>query len=248
MTYRHRFGLSDLGFELTTDWEDLYCFWRSYTRSFQTDAPPKVRYIAKRGPQPALYWAGDEPRPVRREVDLYPLLEDLFLRDLLLLMQRRYPVYHAAVTARDGGATIFLGEPNAGKSSLCVERVRQGERYLSDEMAAVDGNDVIALPRPISFNTLENPGHLLPRGDSRFESLSYRFLDRQGQWETAELFIPEPTRCAAAGERWPIEGVTLLESVEDGPPRLIPQAGPARRAHLEIHRFDRPKWGAKIAT
>jgi hypothetical protein len=237
MTYRHRFGLPDIGFELETDWEALHRFWRAYTCYFQTEAAPKVLYIAKRRPEPVLHWAGDVARRLQREVDIFPLLEELFLRDLIILVQQRYPVYHAAVTARGGRASIFLGEPNAGKSSLCVARVREGETYLSDEMAAVDGEEVIALPRPISFNNIENPDHLLPRADSLFEAISYDFIDRQGQTRMAELFIPTPTRSAVAGERFSIQGVTLLESVENGPPRLIPLTGPARRAHLAMHRL-----------
>jgi hypothetical protein len=230
----HRFGFGDFAFELETDWPALADHWRRYTAFFETGLEPTVRYKAWRQGNPVLERTGHASQQVERDIDLYPMLEDAFLTDLVSLVGRSFPVYHGAVLAEGGEATIYLGEPNAGKSTLCVERVQKGATYLSDEMAAVDGNQVIAIPRPICFNNLENPPDLIPDGDKRFEGFGYAFVDKAGQMRQARFFLPPPERTARAGRRFPIKDVVFLDSVANGPPKQILLAGPEKRARLAL--------------
>jgi hypothetical protein len=229
-----RFGFADFSFELETDWEALADHWRQYTAFFKTESEPKVRYRARRRGTPVLERTGRAPQVYERDIDLYPMLEDAFLSDLVSLVGKRFPVYHSAVLAEGSQATIYLGEPNAGKSTLCVERVQKGATYLSDEMAAVDGNQVIALPRPICFNNLENPPQLIPSGDKRFESFGYEFVDKAGQMRSARFFLPRSEMTARAGDRFPIKEIVFLDSVENGPPKQIPLVGAEKRARLAL--------------
>lgn len=233
----HRFGFSGFAFELETDWGALADHWRRYTAFFETRSEPKVRYKAWRGETPVLERTGWAPQYYERDIDLYPMLEDAFLKDLVSLVGSSFPVYHSAVLAEGNEATIYLGEPNAGKSTLCVERVQKGAIYLSDEMAAVDGNQVIALPRPICFNNLENPPQLMPVGDGRFESFGYEFVDKAGQMRRAQFFLPRSETTAQAGDRFPIKEVVFLDSVENGPPKQIPLVGSEKRARLALSRL-----------
>jgi hypothetical protein len=230
----HRFGFSNVAFELETDWEALADHWRRYTAYFATESEPTVRYKARRTSTPVLERTGRIPCYYQRDIDLFPMLEDAFLKDLVSLVGKHFPIYHSAVVADGGQATIFIGEPNAGKSTLCVERVQTGATYLSDEMAAVDGNQVIALPRPICFNNLENPSELMPLGDQRFASFGYDFVDKAGQMRRSQFFLPRPQRSARAGDRFPIKEVVFLDPVENGPPRQIPLDGAEKRARLAL--------------
>ena len=189
------------------------------------------------GSVPVFERTGHEPRYLKRTIDFYPILEDAFLRDLVSKMSSRYPVYHAAVLAKNGEATIFLGEPNAGKSTLCAESVKNGWTYLSDEMAAVDRDEVIALPRPISFNDLENPARIMPFGDRRFEELGYDFFDKKGIVRRTHCFLPRPMLAAQAGERFPIKKVVWLESIENGPPIHHILSGAEMRGRLALNRL-----------
>jgi hypothetical protein len=230
----HRFGFSDVAFELETDWQALADHWRRYTAFFETGSKPRVRYRLRRKNTPLLERTGRTPCYYERDIDLFPMLEDAFLKDLVSLVGKHFPIYHSAVVADGGRATIYIGEPNAGKSTLCVERVQKGATYLSDEMAAVDGNQVIALPRPISFNNLENPTELMPLGDHRFKSFGYDFIDKAGHMRRSQFFLPRGQSSARAGDRFPIKEVVFLDPVENGPPRQIPLHGAEKRARLAL--------------
>jgi hypothetical protein len=231
----HRFGFLDFSFELETDWEALADHWRRYTAFFRTGSEPRMRYKAWRGEKPILERTDGKPHYCERDIDLYPMLEDAFLSDLVFLVGEHFPVYHGAVIAVGNQATIYLGEPNAGKSTLCVEQVQKGAIYLSDEMAAVDGNQVIALPRPICFNSLENPPELMPSADGCFKAFGYDFVDKAGHMRRAQFFLPQTERTARAGDRFPIKEVVFLDSVENGPPKKIPLVGPEKRARLALN-------------
>ena len=60
-----------------------------------------------------------------------------FLLHRLLGRVRSHIVIHAGVVARHGQATVLVGESGFGKSTLALELVRRGYRFLSDEFAAI---------------------------------------------------------------------------------------------------------------
>jgi hypothetical protein len=59
---------------------------------------------------------------------------------------------HAGAVMRAGKGYLFVGTSGAGKSSLCLEAVRRGYRYLSDECLVTDGTTVWGIPRAIQFD------------------------------------------------------------------------------------------------
>jgi hypothetical protein len=146
-------------------------------------------------------------------------------------------VVHAAVTARGGRATVFLGDSGAGKSTLAVERVRAGHVYLSDEIAAIRGDEVLAVPRPIKLHDDVAIAGLRPEGDDRFEPRGYEYVDLERQRRRAMLYLPRPPLVASAGERLALGDVFLLERGEDGPPIQRLLDGAERRARLALARL-----------
>ena len=59
------------------------------------------------------------------------------------------PVLHAAVLAGPAGAVAICGPSGSGKSTLAAAAALQGWTYLSDDMALIDGDDVVPFARPI---------------------------------------------------------------------------------------------------
>jgi hypothetical protein len=234
----HRFGLGDLCFELSTDHDELLGFWQLYTARFPATGDPGPTYAALVRPEPSFTGSDGLRRGVEQPVDLFALLEGAFLDDLIRELGRHGQVIHAAATAHDGRATLFLGASDAGKSTLCVERVRAGHVYLSDEIAVIRGDEVLAVPRPISLADDEASAGLRPDDDDRFESLGYDYTDRQRRRRRALLYLPRSPLVAGAGERYSWGDVVLLERGESGPPSRRVLDGAERRARLALSRFE----------
>lgn len=238
---RHRFGIGRLGFELETDWERLHGFWSGYTTQFQSNAEPLIRYRATVSGGPVFERLGTRHRELSNRADLFSVLESAFLDDCIGLVSRNFPVYHAASVAFDGVADVYLGASNAGKSTLVANLVKSGGVYLTDEMTCIDNKEVIALPRPIAFNDLDNPPELLPWGDDAFRTDEYRFVDRSEIERTAYFFLPR--NAALAGSRFPLGKVFLLRRGHLGPPEKIELQGAELRARLALGRFRVPVRG-----
>jgi HprK-related kinase A len=63
----------------------------------------------------------------------------------------QYLLLHSAVVERNGRALLLIGEPEAGKSTLCSLLAYNGWRFFSDELAIIDPSDrqLRAHPKPI---------------------------------------------------------------------------------------------------
>ena len=61
---------------------------------------------------------------------------------------------HAAVAERDGLAVVLPASMEAGKTTLVTALVRDGFRYLSDELAAIDPTtgQIVAYPKPLGLD------------------------------------------------------------------------------------------------
>ncbi len=118
-----------------------------------------VRYRVTGGP-PCLE-RGDELRcVVDDERDLAPVFE----RDLYDQALARSPglALHAAALGWPGGAWILAGPSGAGKTTLALALLGRGARYLTDELALIDGAaSVRGLTRPL---TLPDPAAEIPPG------------------------------------------------------------------------------------
>jgi hypothetical protein len=126
---------------------------------------------------------------------------------LLLGRQRRVMVHAAAVVAPDGGAWLLAADTHGGKTSTCVNLIRAGCDYLSDDHvvigpgAGTGGLRVAGWPRRF---------HL----DEGFEE--GRSAGRRAPVDPARY--GPGRRCAAA----PLAGVLLPRIQADAPTRAAP--------------------------
>jgi HprK-related kinase A len=64
----------------------------------------------------------------------------------------RFLLVHSAVVEKGGGALLLPAPPGSGKSTLCAALVCRGWRLLSDELAILRPNGLLApIPRPVSL-------------------------------------------------------------------------------------------------
>ena len=123
-----------------------------------------------------------------------------------ILLQREYLVLHAsAVTFKDNGSAIFVGEKGEGKSSLAAALHAHGHGFLSYDVVAPETTEISTLPPPVprpklwpeAIHLLEKNPEDYPRiindVDKRNYRVSQRFYNR-----------PEPLHCIyllSEGER-----------------------------------------------
>ena len=87
-----------------------------------------------------------------RENEVYPHVATLiFVRACEALQEKL--LFHAAVLEKGGTAIVFPGEAGSGKTTLAAALVLYGFRFFSDEIAAlnVDNLSVSPLPLPMSI-------------------------------------------------------------------------------------------------
>ena len=99
---------------------------------------------------------------------------------------------HASVAERDGLAVVLPAAMEAGKTTLVTALVRDGFRYLSDEVAAIDPltGEIVAYPKPLGLD----PGSWRLFPDLAPESVAGIF---DQQW----LVNPDRIRPAATARR-----------------------------------------------
>jgi hypothetical protein len=115
----------------------------------------------------------------------------LMLSLLWLLPQHGLYALHANSLVRDGVGVFFSGSSGSGKSTLSLSLIRQGWRYLSDDITLIrhcqDGIEAIAFQKGFSFdpnlvNHYPELNHPLEtpffNGQKRFLDISLIYPDR----------------------------------------------------------------------
>ncbi len=144
----------------------------------QTSRPPLDFAIKARPQNP-----GDTPTltidgEVRRLNDP-ALLEGHVYENILhtiLSRVRSHFLIHAGVVSLNGQGLILSGKGGHGKTTLVLELVRRGFRFLSDEMAALGRQDRLVHPFPRSLRI--RPGTLELTGFAASEKKAATWLDK----------------------------------------------------------------------
>lgn len=116
------------------------------------------RYLTIRADESALrcYFDGDEePYYEARGRDDFLLLFERTLINLFLdFLPRSTLVFHGAGFYRAGRLVGFLGEPDAGKSTLASEFMFEGWTFVSDELLVLDetGRCLYPFPKPLNLD------------------------------------------------------------------------------------------------
>jgi hypothetical protein len=89
---------------------------------------------------------------VRAKIDnAYPV--GVHLADFLILnlLEKGYTPLHCAAIASQDTGTLIIGPPDSGKSLTTILALKQGFRYLSEDVTFVDGKNVYANPYTSTF-------------------------------------------------------------------------------------------------
>lgn len=172
----------------------------------------------------------DSALPLSPELD-YRLASEVVLRAIEHGAGRSVMLHAAAVTDPAGRALVLVADSGVGKTTAALTLCRRGYGYLTDELAVLDGPDVLALPKPLCLvdgrsetKLLRGPDELgLGEAPPRARVGGFVILARNpshaGEPALAPLAGIEalqallPHACALPSLPAPLEGLALLGHV-----------------------------------
>jgi len=157
---------------------------------------------------------------------LYALGEWYVTRCWAEQIVKRYVICHAATVERNGVATMMVGEPGAGKSTLALNLLARGYRYLSDEFAIIDPKTLEAMPLPNGLNVKNEESAVW--GSSRLNLIALPYpRGFRPRYDSAYCCIPPQTAVPPPGARFPIRTIAFLEGKPGTEPaeKVKPTAG-----------------------
>ena len=133
-------------------------------------------------------------------------------------------LFHAGAVERDGRVVMVLGVSGKGKSTLTAALVREGYRYLSDEIVAVDiaSGEVWPYPKALDLHPDSLPLLDLDAGAASLQlpgSKAKVLPDRIGSVGSGGgrpallVFLAEPAVPSAAAGAAPVEAVPPAEAL-----------------------------------
>jgi hypothetical protein len=148
-----------------------------------------------------------------------------FLFNYLLDQTRDFFIIHGAALADREQGLILAAASGLGKSTLTLELLRRGKKFLSDELACLDreGGELRAFPRALSISRpvlegfLEAGGGKLPSPERIIEDQTKIMID-------VEALFPNPylTRCR-------LQTIVFIE-----PPALTPHGDQTQTMELRL--------------
>ena len=187
-------------------------------------------------------------RSVMREDDAAFLLFELLAMEFG--NRTRRPVVHAGVFMVDGGAVLYLGDRQQGKSSLTFAAWRRGHAILGDDRItlAIEDDAVRSLPKCLKLRL----DHSLPRAEWRSlvpqDSAFVGTLKGDSRWILSRR-LPGVLDSHVAV---PVRAVAVLRRIDAGPTHIdevattealadaLPMATVGENTPLDVLRFLKP--------
>lgn len=137
------------------------------------------------------------------------LLDGFVYENILTAMitrVRSHTLIHAGVVSSGGRGILFVGDARHGKTTLVLELIRRGFKFLSDETAALSRNDHMVYPFPRSLRirpgTLKLLGLPIPLPDTPV-------------WLGKLIMDIEEVQPGGLGEPVPVSHIVLLTNHTD---------------------------------
>lgn len=140
---------------------------------------------------------------------------------------RSHFLIHAGVVSESGQGIILAADSSHGKTTLVLELVRRGFKFLSDEMAALGRADQQVHPFPRSLRI--RPGTLELAGFPEAVSGAPTWLDKL-------LLDIEEIQPGSMGQASAINHIVILQDPDETQPQ--PPAGPERELGVLVDRLD----------
>lgn len=180
----------DFTYTLHTDAPEVLDFFRRLYGRFRVSLagaePPLAYYVLSEKSRPAgpcLLWADGRACFLPTGPALGPCAESVITSSALLRV-RSHLILHAVAVSRNGHGLILAGLSGSGKTTLCMELLRRGFSFLSDELACLsrETHEIFPFPKALGVRDLATAGAL--------------GIDLSGRL---------PVRTAAGDEKWMVD-------------------------------------------
>jgi len=113
-------------------------------------------------------------------VDSLIKLQEFFLDDFIGFTRDQYYLLHSAIVVKNGKAILLPGASRSGKSTLCIALLKNGFKYISDEIAAIDLKTFRASGFPRAISIREKTLRLFPTLNPEINCCQYQLLNTRG--------------------------------------------------------------------
>jgi hypothetical protein len=139
--------------------EMMYPRFLSRIENVDAAAHLTCRVLVKKGERDRVpgIWLNGRSLGINPGIDLETIAPDLVLNAVLKKV-RSYFMIHASVIAKGSKGVLIAADSGGGKTTLALELVQRGFKFLSDEIAPISRSDGLVHPFPRALNL--RPGTL----------------------------------------------------------------------------------------
>lgn len=141
-------------------------------------------------------------------VEVLLVLQEHFLNDFIKSTRDQYYLLHSAVLVKKRKAVVFPGVSKSGKSTISIALLKDGFKYLSDEIAAINLSTLRATGFPRAIVMREKTLSLFPNLGPEINHLRYELLN-SGKVREIHYGIPSGKNLATMNKSFPISAIVF---------------------------------------
>lgn len=141
-------------------------------------------------------------------LELLLILQEFFLNDFIKSSRDQYYLLHSAVLVKRGKAVLLPGISKSGKSTISIALLKDGFKYLSDEIAAINLSTLRVTGFPGAIAMREKTLSLFPNLEPEINHLRYQLLN-SGKVREIHYGIPSGRNLASMNKSFPISVIVF---------------------------------------
>lgn len=141
-------------------------------------------------------------------LELLLTLQEHFLHDFIKFTRDQYYLLHSAILVKRGKAVLLPGVSKSGKSTMTIALLKEGFKYISDEIAAIDLNTLGASGFPRAIVMRDKTLSLFPHLGPEINHLRYKLVV-SGKVREVHYGVPSGKNVAAMKKFYPISVIVF---------------------------------------
>lgn len=141
-------------------------------------------------------------------LELLLTLQERFLHDFIKFTRDQYYLLHSAILVKRGKAVLLPGVSKSGKSTMAIALLKEGFKYISDEIAAIDLDTLGASGFPRAIVMRDKTLSLFPHLGPEINHLGYKLVVA-GKVREVHYGIPSGKNLASMKKSFPISVIVF---------------------------------------
>jgi len=166
-------------------------------------------------------------------IDLLLKLQECLLNDFIRSARDCYYLIHSAVLVKKEKALLIPGASKSGKSTLSIALLKDGFKYLSDEIAAVDLNTLRTSGFPRAIMVRERTLTLFPTLEPEVNYRRYQLVN-SGKVREIHYGIPSRKKLASMKKSFSISAIIFPQYSESKNGAVLTEINPSSVALFNL--------------